>query len=165
MDRLAQPLRSRSRNHRHTYLGRGALNPQEQTSRSRAPRSVTGTEIATSGSGTNATTHSDELAELQTELSGARSLIVRQPIDLRGEIHLPDGSAPSFIATSNTITWRMGLAIAISRWPDWVQTSKLLVVPPVEEWPPRRYLELSTRSPRLARVDHHLGKHHHLVGP
>jgi hypothetical protein len=73
------------------------------------------------------------LGELQTELSGPRTLIAGQPIDLRGEILLPDGSAPSFTASSNTITWEMKLAIAIPKWPDWVQTGKLLVVPAVEE--------------------------------
>jgi hypothetical protein len=98
-----------------------------------ASLTVTGTEIATSGSGTNATTHRHVLGELQTELSGPRTLIAGQPIDLRGEILLPDGSAPSFTASSNTITWEMKLAIAIPKWPDWVQTGKLLVVPAVEE--------------------------------
>jgi hypothetical protein len=98
-----------------------------------ATLTVTGTESATSGSGTNATTHRHVVAELQTQLSGPRPLIAGQAIDLRGEILLPAGTAPSFIAPSNTITWEMRLAIAIPKWPDWVQTSKLLVVPAVEE--------------------------------
>jgi hypothetical protein len=94
---------------------------------------VTGREIATSGSGTNATTHHHVVSELELELSGPRSLIAGHPVDLRAEILLPAGSAPSFTAPSNTITWEMRLAIEIPKWPDWVQTSKLLVVPAVEE--------------------------------
>ncbi|HUP24502.1 MAG TPA: hypothetical protein VNB06_16355 [Thermoanaerobaculia bacterium] len=98
-----------------------------------ATLTVTAKESARSGSGTNATTHQHVLAELTTELSGPRLLPAGQPIHLHGEILLPAGSAPSFTASDNNVTWEMKLAIEIPKWPDWVQTNKLLVVPAVEE--------------------------------
>jgi hypothetical protein len=97
-----------------------------------AELTLTATESARSGSGTNATTHTHVLAELKTPLSGPRTFSAGQPIDLHGMALLPTGSAPSFKGSDNSVTWEMKLAISIARWPDWVQKNKMLVAPEVE---------------------------------
>jgi hypothetical protein len=91
------------------------------------------TESARSGSGTNATTHTHVLVEERQQLSGPLRLSPGHPIDLRGEIFLPPGSAASFRASDNNVVWEAKIAVAIANWPDWVQTNKLLVVPTPED--------------------------------
>jgi hypothetical protein len=106
--------------------------PKSEVTIEGAELTVTAKESARSGSGTNATTHTHVLAELKTVLSDPRSLSAGQPIDLHGEILLPAEAAPSFKGSDNSVAWEMKLAIAIAKWPDWVQTNKMLVVPGVE---------------------------------
>jgi hypothetical protein len=90
---------------------------------------VTAQEIATSGSGTNATTHRHTVWEEVVPLVDAGVLAAGEPVDLAAEVTLPESDAASLDAPSNKIEWKAVVQIDIPGWPDWTSEHGLLMVP------------------------------------
>lgn len=88
-----------------------------------------GQEVVVSGSGTNTTTHRHTLHERVEELTGRCTLRRLEHADFKLELEVPDDAAPSFTASSNSVTWTCALHIDIARWPDWTSDVPLVVTP------------------------------------
>lgn len=88
-----------------------------------------GEEVAVSGSGTNRTTHRHRLHTEQMELAAARDFHPGLPMQLRGQVQLPGGAAPSLSTGNNRVHWRLEVHLDIERWPDWTGSQELVVAP------------------------------------
>ncbi len=86
-------------------------------------------ESATSGSGTNATTHRHTLHEETQILMPAGVLQGGIPVSESFQVTLPPIDAWSLKASSNTVSWRIETRIDIPRFPDWKKKTDLQMVP------------------------------------
>ncbi len=92
---------------------------------------VLGNESVVSGSGTNKTTYSHvvyDQTEIILENESHRS---GETIQLQPNITFPETDAISVDLPDNRITWHATLAIRLVRWPDWVQTRSIQLLPGV----------------------------------
>ena len=86
--------------------------------------------MATSGSGTNATTHSHTLYEQTHSLAEDEHLQAGTPFDRTLSVNFPATDAWSLRIPSNVIEWTAEVRIDIPRCPDWTLKTVLKVVPP-----------------------------------
>lgn len=90
---------------------------------------IVGKESATSGSGSNKTTTTHELFSERYVLREAGFLMADATVDEKLVIPFPDTRAFSLEQSDNTIKWTAEVRIDIPRYPDWVTTESLQVVP------------------------------------
>lgn len=86
-------------------------------------------EVATSGSGTNATTYRENVWEEKVPLIEPRSLMRGHPVEVTAQVTLPQTIAFSLDTSSNKITWTATVRVDIPNWPDWVKENELLMIP------------------------------------
>lgn len=86
-------------------------------------------EAATSGSGTNKTTHTNVVHEDVQTLRPAGSLTQGEEVHENVLISIPDSDAWSLDKGSNDITWSIEARIDIPRFPDWSKTTNIQLVP------------------------------------
>lgn len=86
-------------------------------------------EAATSGSGTNKTTHYNNLIEQTIPIRDAQSLIGGQRVDEQIQLQLPETQAWTFDASDNKVAWIAEVRIDIPRFPDWAKKTTLQMVP------------------------------------
>jgi len=89
---------------------------------------LTATEIAVSGSGTNKSTYTNKLYNLPFNLQGPESFQAQQEVSFSGMLTIPDTDAYSFDTGDNEISWDLKIKIDIPMWPDWVQKVNLALV-------------------------------------
>lgn len=90
---------------------------------------VKGEESVVSGSGTNATTHTQTLFEEQVTLHPGGQVEAGRTQKLQGEVNLPADLPYSFHAASNAIQYTATFHIDIARWPDWTRTVPISLLP------------------------------------
>jgi len=90
---------------------------------------VTCFESCVSGSGSNRTTHRHEILQETEQVAEPTQLLAGQLKTCEFSFRLPADAAPSLKFSDNELTWVGELRIDIPRWPDWVQTIPLTVVP------------------------------------
>lgn len=88
-----------------------------------------GEESATSGSGTNVTHYSHEVAKESIEISGPRTCPAEEPVVFSSTIPMIDTSAFSFAASDNKITWYFHIKLDIKDLVNW-STVRILRVRP-----------------------------------
>ena len=86
-------------------------------------------ESATSGCGTNSTTHRHTLFDEKEIILPAGQLTAGQPFSEQVRVPLPDTNAWSLNVSDNTIQWTMDVRIDIPRFPDWSHKTTLQMVP------------------------------------
>ena len=86
-------------------------------------------EAATSGSGTNSTTHRHTLHEETHTLHPGGSLLAGEEFSERFTIGFPETAAWSIAESDNKVTWSAQIRIDIPRFPDWSKKAELQVVP------------------------------------
>ena len=86
-------------------------------------------EAATSGSGTDKTTHRHTVFEEVHMLHPQDTLMRGKPIYKQTAIPLPDTDAFSFDSSDNDIEWTAEVRIDMPGFPDWTQKQKLEMVP------------------------------------
>ena len=90
---------------------------------------LTATETAISGSGTNKSTHTNKLYNLPFNLQGPESFQAHQKVTFSGTLSMPDTDAYSFDTGDNEVSWGLKVKIDIPMWPDWLQKLNLALVP------------------------------------
>jgi hypothetical protein len=86
-------------------------------------------EKCSSGSGSNRKTYSHEILKQTQQLSGAGELRVGEPQAFEFAFEFPQEAPPSLKFNDNELNWSCDLRIDIARWPDWVKSFPLSVVP------------------------------------
>ncbi|MEZ6131561.1 MAG: sporulation protein [Planctomycetaceae bacterium] len=120
----------------HVVVGPGETLPVELSftpRKSFSINSITATltvvEAATSGSGTNATTHRHTLHETKHMLRSTELLMAGELVHDDFEIPIPNLDAWSLNVPSNKITWVVEVRIDIPRFPDWSRRTDLQMIP------------------------------------
>lgn len=90
---------------------------------------VLATEAATSGSGTNATTHRHTVYEHTHTLLPAGTMLAGEAFQEELQIQLPDLQAWSLKAGSNVVQWMLEVRIDMPRFPDWSRKTDLQLLP------------------------------------
>ena len=91
---------------------------------------LTATEVVTSGSGTDKTTHRKKLFEEIANLSDYQLFQPYQSAEISGDICIPDTIAYSFNAgASNKLHWELAFHMDVKSCPDWKYTANLRLVP------------------------------------
>jgi sporulation-control protein spo0M len=90
---------------------------------------LTATETAVSGSGTNRSTYTNKIYNLPFNLQGPESFQAQQEVSFSGMLAIPDTDAYSFDTGDNEISWDLKIKIDIPMWPDWIQKVNLALVP------------------------------------
>ena len=91
---------------------------------------IVGQEAATSGSGTNATTHTHTLFEELHTIYPEGMLTAGKPFSERFVVELPETDAWSLAESDNKINWTAETRIDIPRFPDWKEKTVLQMIPP-----------------------------------
>jgi hypothetical protein len=86
-------------------------------------------ETATSGSGTNSTTHRHTLHEETHTLHPAGAMLAGEEFSEQFTVSFPETDAWSIAESDNKVTWSAQVRIDIPRFPDWTQKAELQVVP------------------------------------
>lgn len=86
-------------------------------------------ESASSGSGSNRTTHKHNLVSVRHVLHEGGLLRAGETVDKEAQITFPGFKAFSFEESDNSIKWKAEVRIDIPRFPDWSKTEALQVVP------------------------------------
>jgi hypothetical protein len=107
--------------------------PRTQTVVDRVSVRLVGAEECRSGSGTNAKTHTHTVCEETTVLAEGMSFLGGAPVELAGELPLPDLPAYSFRAHSNALKWKLEVSIEVPNWPDWKREHPLALIPGPED--------------------------------
>ncbi len=89
---------------------------------------LVGVESVTSGSGTDAKTHTHELHREHQIIASAPVTRRGTVLELQPQIRFPDIDAFTVNLPDNTITWSLTLAIRLVGWPDWVQRREVILV-------------------------------------
>lgn len=90
---------------------------------------LTATEVVTSGSGTDATTHTKILFEEIANLSDYQLFQPYQSAEISGDICIPDTMAYSFESSSNKLHWELAIHMDVKSCPDWKHKANLRLVP------------------------------------
>lgn len=110
---------------------RVSMTPKKSATISKIKATITGHEIAVSGSGTNKTTHRHQLHSETFVIDSNLSLSPGVTHTSEHFFPCPDTQAYSFSLGENRIEWAIMVHVEIARWPDWVQTLYITVIPPV----------------------------------
>ncbi|MEO2013968.1 MAG: hypothetical protein ABGZ53_06315 [Fuerstiella sp.] len=86
-------------------------------------------EAATSGSGTNSTTHRHTVYEETHTLHPAGTLLAGERFSEQFLIDFPETDAFSIAESDNKIAWSAEIRIDIPRFPDWSKKTELQVIP------------------------------------
>ncbi len=86
-------------------------------------------ESATSGSGTNKTTHKHKVLTERHVLREGGPVQFEDPVDEKITITFPDTRAYSFELSDNSLKWMINLCIDMPGFPDWTHTQPLQIVP------------------------------------
>lgn len=106
-----------------------AFTPLKPIEVTEATAILTGTEVVVSGSGTNKSTYRKILLTQTTVMSDAKLYPPHQPVNILGELSIPDSVAYSFKSNDNSITWVLNILVAIKNYPDWSHGINLTLVP------------------------------------
>jgi hypothetical protein len=136
------------RNLAQRKLGNPLVNVSPQTARAgdrvslqvtlqpRASVKLTGAKVilkcqerAVSGSGTNRTTHSEEVHQSEAGLGAPPVLEANQPASFSASLQLPRDAAATFAASDNSVKWAVTLQVGIDGWPDWERDYPITVRP------------------------------------
>ncbi|MDP7035993.1 MAG: hypothetical protein QF752_16025 [Planctomycetota bacterium] len=110
-------------------IGRLMFQPRRSVRVDRIHLSLTGQEVAVSGSGSQQTTHTHTLREESFDMLEAGTRYMRgQRVEFEEEIHIPEEAAPSFDFNHNRVSWTLNLRIVLPGWPDYVISRKLHVL-------------------------------------
>ena len=93
--------------------------PQASVVLNRISADFVGQEIVVSGSGTTATTYTEEFHREGRELMSARQLLPGNPVEEIVEFDLPADAPPTFLARSNRLVWSVDVKVDIPSWPDY----------------------------------------------
>jgi hypothetical protein len=109
-------------------------------------------EKCVSGSGSDRKTHYHEILKHTQRLAEPGELRVGQPQSFDFSFPIPADPPPSLKFTDNELNWVGELRIDIAKWPDWVQSIPLTVVPSPDSTgaPPRILGEDSSAEPASA---------------
>lgn len=91
---------------------------------------VAATELATSGSGTDATTHRHVVWSHAVTLLDRQPLMRGVPVDVAVPLELPWLGVYSLDAPSNKISWTASFRVDVPGWPDWEHEDELRMIPP-----------------------------------
>lgn len=86
-------------------------------------------ESATSGSGTNKTTHKHKVLTERYVLREGGPIQFEEPVDEKMTITFPDTRAYSFEFSDNSLKWTINFCIDMPGFPDWTHTQPLQIVP------------------------------------
>ena len=86
-------------------------------------------ESATSGSGTNQTTHTNKLHDEVHTIEPEGLLLAGQPFDKHFSVPFPETDAYSFGGGSNSIGWSIEIRIDLPGVPDWKEEEYATVIP------------------------------------
>ena len=86
-------------------------------------------ESATSGSGTNKTTHKHKVLTEKHVLREGGPVQFEDPVDEKMTITFPDTMAYSFELSDNSLKWTINFCIDMLGFPDWTHTQPLQIVP------------------------------------
>jgi hypothetical protein len=86
-------------------------------------------EVVVSGSGTNRTTHRNELHRQEKKLISGRDLKRGMPFDQDATFTLPERGPLSFAGSDNDLIWQVKCEIDIDKWPDWNKAIPFVVWP------------------------------------
>lgn len=86
-------------------------------------------ESATSGSGTNKTTHKHKVLTERHVLREGGPVQFDDPVAEKMTIAFPDTRAYSFELSDNSLKWTINFCIDMSGFPDWTHTESLQIVP------------------------------------
>ncbi len=86
-------------------------------------------ESATSGSGTNKTTHKHKVLTQKHVLREGGPVQFEDPVDEKMTITFPDTRAYSFEFSDNSLKWTINFRIDMPGFPDWTHTQPLQIVP------------------------------------
>jgi hypothetical protein len=86
-------------------------------------------ESATSGSGTNKTTHKHKALTERYVLREGGPIQFEEPVDEKMTITFPDTRAYSFEFSDNSLKWTVNFCIDMPGFPDWTHTQPLQIVP------------------------------------
>ena len=103
--------------------------PRTQVDVDRVSARLVGAEECRSGSGTDAKRHTRALCDEQVVLAQGLACFPGAPVDLAGELGVPDIEAYSFRSQDNALKWRLEVKIESPRWPDWSRDTTLALVP------------------------------------
>jgi hypothetical protein len=109
--------------------GRVRFTPKREITINGIQWSVTCVEKCVSGTGSNKTTHRCELLNRQERLAEHMALRAGQPQSFQFAFQLPQQAQPSLKFKENELTWTGEVRIDIPKWPDWVKSFPLTVVP------------------------------------
>jgi hypothetical protein len=84
-------------------------------------------ESATSGSGTNRTTHTETIYEHPIAIRHSPRARKGIEVEERMTIMIPNDAAPSFRSSNNSVTWSVEAEIEIPKWPDWKKSINLTI--------------------------------------
>ncbi|MEW6364975.1 MAG: hypothetical protein AB1714_10085 [Acidobacteriota bacterium] len=103
--------------------------PRGHVDLDRVSAKLIGTEECRSGSGSDAKTHKHAICEQELVLAQGLACYPGTPMDLAGELLVPDIEAYSFRSHNNALKWRIEVKIEAPRWPDWSRDTTLALVP------------------------------------
>ena len=103
--------------------------PQKDGSINEVLITLTATETAVSGNGTNKSTHTNKIYNLPFNLQGPESFQAHQKVSFSGMLAIPDTDAYSFDTGDNEVSWDLKIKVDVPMWPDWVQKVNLALVP------------------------------------
>jgi hypothetical protein len=86
-------------------------------------------ERAVSGSGTNRTTHTCQIHEVEAGLNAPPQLEAGQPASFSASLQLPNGAPATFVASDNDVKWTATVNVGIDGWPDWERDYPITVRP------------------------------------
>lgn len=84
-------------------------------------------EVVVSGSGTNRTTHTEEVLRERIVLAGART--IEGETTWEAALRIPENAAATFYAPDNKLEWRVEFHIDVPWWPDFMKGLRLSVAP------------------------------------
>jgi hypothetical protein len=105
------------------------FSPQGVVDLARVTATLVGKEEVVSGSGTDRTTHTNQLHGEELTLESARRLSPGEVVTLEGTLHLPPDAPITFAASDNHVTWLVKVHIEITGWPDWKHELPITVLP------------------------------------
>lgn len=105
------------------------FSPRSRVQLNRVTARLVGKEVVVSGSGTNRTTHTHELARVERELSGECMIHAGEGVDLDATFTVPPDAPLSFHASDNDLRWTVEVHVDIPGWPDWTKDVPLVVAP------------------------------------
>ena len=112
-----------------TVRGSLRFTPKRNMSINSIHWTMTCVEKCQSGSGSDRKTYSHEILKKTETLSGAGQLRVGEPQSFEFSFAFPADAPPSLKFTDNELIWSCDLRIDIAKWPDWVKSIPVTVVP------------------------------------